>query len=285
MQGFDGRKSWLMVAAWLVCGLLVAEVASGLLSANGLLRSASAQEENPVVPGDAAAAAADAPAPGAGDPAAGESQPKQKSLLRFYFDALGWRYTLAFLILSFTFVAFLVMNILGLRRDAVCPQHLADAFEANVNEKKFQEAFDLAKNDESMLGQMLAAGMQNLQQGYDKSMEAMGQVGEDENMKLEHRLSFLSLVGSIAPMVGLLGTVDGMVQSFMVIAASDTQPKPSKLAEGISMALITTLVGLILAIPAIIAFNMLKNRLSRLVLETGQMAGNLMVRFEGMGKK
>ena len=138
------------------------------------------------------------------------------------------RYTIAFLVISFTFVAFLVMNLLGLRRDAVCPPHLAAAFEAQLNENKLQEAFDLAKNDDSMLGQMLAAGMQNLQQGYDKAVDAMGQVGEDENLKLEHRLSFLSLVGSIAPMVGLLGTVDGMVQSFMVIASSDTQPKPSQ---------------------------------------------------------
>src|SRR5438309_1187479 len=130
-----------------------------------------------------------------------------------------------------------------------------------------------------------AAGAQNLQQGYDKAIDAMGQVGEDENMKLEHRLSFLSLVGSIAPMVGLLGTVDGMVQSFMEIARSTTQPKPSVLAQGISMALITTLVGLVLAIPAIIAFNMMKNRLSRLVMETAQLASSLMSRFETMGKK
>jgi len=95
----------------------------------------------------------------------------------------------------------------------------------------------------------------------------------------------LSLVGSIAPMVGLLGTVDGMVQSFQVIAMSETQPKPSQLAQGILMALITTLVGLILAIPAIIAFNLLKNRLTRLVMETGQTVGNLMARFETMGRK
>ncbi len=237
-------------------------------------------DENPAAAPDAAPAQA-APPPAAPE----ESKPKQQSLLAFFFNALGIRYTVAFLVISFTFVAFLVMNILGLRRDSVCPRHLAEAFEANLNEKRFQEAFDLAKNDESMLGQMLAAGMQNLQQGYDKALDAMGQVGEDENMKLEHRLSFLSLVGSIAPMVGLLGTVDGMVQSFMVIAASDTQPKPSKLAEGISMALITTLVGLVLAIPAIIAFNLMKNRLSRLVMETGQTASNLMARFETMNKK
>jgi biopolymer transport protein ExbB len=249
------------------------------------IASAAAQDEqNPVAPGDAAPAQpADAAAqpPAAGD----EAPPKSQNLLVFFWNALGVKYIIAFLLLSFTFVAFLVMNILGLRRDSVCPKHLAEAFEANLNEKRFQEASDLAKNDDSMLGRMLAAGMQNLQQGHDKALEAMAQVGEDENMKLEHRLSFLSLVGSIAPMVGLLGTVDGMVQSFMVIAGSDTQPKPSKLAEGISMALITTLVGLVIAIPAIIAFNMLKNRMSRLVMETGQLAGNLMARFETMGKK
>jgi biopolymer transport protein ExbB len=277
------RKNWTLMLGTLLAVLLVQEAIR--VVAPTVAAAAQAQEENPAQPADAAAPPADAAAPPAAAPPAEESQPRRQSLLAFYFNALGWRYTIAFLLISFTFVAFLVMNLLGLRRDSVCPKHLAEAFEANLNEKRFQEAFDLAKNDESMLGQMLAAGMQNLQQGYDKALDAMGQVGEDENMKLEHRLSFLSLVGSIAPMVGLLGTVDGMVQSFMVIAASDTQPKPSKLAEGISMALITTLVGLVLAIPAIIAFNMMKNRMSRLVMETGQIASSLMARFETMGAK
>jgi biopolymer transport protein ExbB len=277
MPRFATGKTWMLVLATFLGLLLAQDALVAIVPA--VTAAAQAPEENPAAPAaDAAAPAADAAQPAA--PPAEESQKKPQSLLAFYFNALGWRYTIAFLVISFTFVAFLVMNLLGLRRDAVCPKHLAEAFEANLNEKRFQEAFDLAKNDESMLGQMLAAGMQNLQQGYDKALEAMAQVGEDENMKLEHRLSFLSLVGSIAPMVGLLGTVDGMVQSFMVIAGSDTQPKPSKLAEGISMALITTLVGLVLAIPAIIAFNMLKNRMTRLVMETGQMASNLMARFE-----
>jgi len=282
MPRFASGKTWMLMLGMLLAVVLAQQTLQMIVPA--VAAAAQAPEENPAAPAaDAAAPAADAAAqPGA---APAESPPKRQSLLAFFFNALGWRYTIAFLLISFTFVAFLVMNLLGLRRDAVCPPHLVEAFEANLNEKRFQEAFDLAKNDESMLGQMLAAGMQNLQQGYDKALDSMGQVGEDENMKLEHRLSFLSLVGSIAPMVGLLGTVDGMVQSFMVIASSDTQPKPSKLAEGISMALITTLVGLVLAIPAIIAFNLMKNRLTRLVMETGQSAGNLMARFETMGKK
>lgn len=273
MQRASATKTWVQIIGMLCLILLVKEAVTVAIPA---LAPVTQAQEPAAEPAPAGAAA------GGGE--ATTEKPRQ-SYLAFFFNALGIRYTVAFLAISFTFVAFLVMNLLSLRRDSICPRHLGDAFEAHVNEKRFQEAFDLAKSDESMLGQMLAAGMQNLQQGYDKAMDSMGQVGEDENMKLEHRLSFLSLVGSIAPMVGLLGTVDGMVASFIVIANSETSPKPSKLAEGISMALITTLVGLVLAIPAIIAFNMMKNRMSRLVMECGQQAGNLMSRFETMGKK
>jgi len=272
MQRVAGWKFGALVVGMCGAMLLARDVVVAFLP----VAATTAQAQDP--------AAEPAAEPVAGEEPAAESGPKQQSYLEFFFGALGWRYTIAFLVISFTFVAYLVMNLLSLRRDGICPRHLAAAFDANLNEKKFQEAFDLAKADDSMLGQMLAAGMQNLQQGYDKALDAMGQVGEDENMKLEHRLSFLSLVGSIAPMVGLLGTVDGMVASFQVIAMSDTQPKPSELAQGISMALITTLVGLVLAIPAVIAFNMMKNRLSRLVMECGQQAGNLMGRFETMKK-
>src|SRR5438105_15428908 len=145
--------SWRIGAIWigLCCALLLAQEAAALFAPSS---SAARGQE----------AAAEAPAGDVAAPPAAEEAPKEQRYLAFFLGALGWRYTIAFLCISFTFVAFLVMNLLGLRRDAVCPKHLAEAFEANVNEKKFQEAFDIAKSDESMLGQMLAAGMQNLQQ-------------------------------------------------------------------------------------------------------------------------
>lgn len=103
-------------------------------------------------------------------------------------------------------------------------------------------------------------------------------------MRLEHRLSYIALIGTIAPMVGLLGTVDGMVAAFSLIANSPSTPKPSELAEGISTALITTLVGLVIAIPALGVFNILKNRFARLVLEAGIYSESLMERFEPIKK-
>ena len=103
-------------------------------------------------------------------------------------------------------------------------------------------------------------------------------------MSLEHRLSYLALIGSIAPMIGLAGTVTGMIDSFDEIANSATQPEPAKLADGISTALWTTLVGLGIAIPAMISYSILRNRVSRLVLEVGMVSEGLMARFQTLGR-
>src|SRR5437763_4650309 len=142
MSRFASGKTWTLM---LMALLSAAVIEQALQIAVPAVATVAAQEENPVGPADAAAAPAQEAAPAAGAPAE-ESAPKRQSLLAFFFNALGWRYTIAFLVISFTFVAFLVMNLLGLRRDAVCPPHLIEAFEANLNEKRFQEAFDLAKN-------------------------------------------------------------------------------------------------------------------------------------------
>jgi len=245
---------------------------------------ADALQEIPDQPAPAAPAAPAAGAPAPGAPAA-DAPPPEESYLKFFFNALGWRYTIAFLAISFSFVALTVMNFLAVRRSAIAPLELVETFEAQLKEKKYQEAFELAKKDESFLGQVLAAGLGKLSAGYPQAVEAMQEVGEEENLKLEQRLSYIALIGTISPMVGLLGTVDGMVASFTVIARSTVTPKPSELAQGISMALITTLVGLWLAIPAIAIYHVLRNRVARLVLEVGVLSEGLMSRFQNVGGK
>jgi biopolymer transport protein ExbB len=207
----------------------------------------------------------------------------RRSYLGWLYDSLGVLYTVIFLSLSFALVAVFVMNVLSARRENILPSELIEGFEAQLNAKKYQEAYELAKNDESFLGKVLSAGLARLSSGYPQAIEAMQEVGEEENMNLEHRLSYLALIGTISPMFGLLGTVDGMVQAFEVIARSTVSPKPAELADGIATALVTTLVGLWLAIPAICAFNILRNRFSRLVLEVGIVSENLMSRFQNVG--
>ena len=208
-----------------------------------------------------------------------------ESMLVFYYRALGLRYVIVFLILSFALVALLVMCFLQIRRVALMPPALRAGFEAHLEAKEYQQAYELAKADDSYLGHVLAAGMGKLQSGYGPAIEAMEEAEGEEAMKLEHKISYVSLIGALAPMFGLLGTVDGMVGAFMVIAKSATAPKPSELAIGISQALITTLIGLWLAIPAIACFALFKNWLQSLNGEVDEQSRGLMARFQAMGVK
>ncbi len=221
-----------------------------------------------------------APADANADAGGGGSSKADQNLLSWTISSLGWEYLLVFLALSVTLVSLFVMNMLAARRDTLCPQELVDAFEERLNEKDFQGAYDMARTDESVLGQVLSAGLAKLSRGYGKAIEGMQEVGEEESMKLEHRLSYMALIGNLSPMIGLFGTVQGMIASFQVIAQGGASPKPAELANGISTALFTTLVGLAVAIPAIAAYNIIRNRVSRLLLEVGVTSENLMSRFE-----
>jgi biopolymer transport protein ExbB len=237
---------------------------------------AAAPADAPAAPAQPAAQAADGAAAGNG----AAPSPVTESLLRWTMRSLGIPYVVVFLALSFTLVSLFVMNLLAARRETLLPQELVDGFEEKLNAREFQAAYDLARADESVLGQVLSAGLAKLSKGYNKALEGMQEVGEEESMKLEHRLSYMALIGNLSPMIGLFGTVQGMIASFQVIALHGSTPQPAQLAEGISTALFTTLVGLAIAIPAIAAYNILRNRVTRLLLEVGVTSENLMSRFE-----
>ena len=231
---------------------------------------------------DAAPAVGDAPDAPAGND---DDAPKEAvSALGWLIEALGI-YLIVFLLISVALVSLMIMNFLAVRRSVVCPPDLIDAFQAHLDEKQYQEAYELAKADESFLGNVLSAGLSKVSTSYKHAVAAMQDIGAEENMKLDHRASYLALIGTLAPMIGLLGTVDGMIRSFYTIATAGTSPDANKLAEGISTALLTTLVGLLIAIPAIAAYNIFKNMIQKLVLDVGITSDNLMGRFEKVGTK
>ena len=107
-------------------------------------------------------------------------------------------------------------------------------------------------------------------------------MGDEEAVKLHQKIGWLSLIANVAPMMGLLGTVSGMVAAFRVIATSKN-PDPAELADGISMALLTTLFGLIVAIPTTAAFAYLRNNLVRSIIEVGAIVEDLFERFRPEG--
>jgi len=109
-------------------------------------------------------------------------------------------------------------------------------------------------------------------------MEAMEKSSDNETVRLHAKIGYLSLIGNIAPMMGLLGTVQGMITAFQKIAQV-VNPEPSQLAEGISMALVTTFLGLVVAIPTMVCFFYFRNRVNRISIEIMETCEELFDRF------
>ena len=262
-------------------------IAAALVMAAGTF--ARAQDDDDPFAGDAPAAAAPAsstPAPSAAVPA-GDSQPTEtgKNYLVWMFSALGWVFAPVFILISLTTVALVVMNFLSIRQKVLVPKELADEFGELMDNKNFNGAYQLAKENDSLLGRVLAAGLHKIPNGYDKAVQAMQDVGQQETMRLEHQIGYLALIGNLAPMVGLFGTVTGMINSFQIIAAGGSAPSPQKLAEGIATALFTTMIGLAIALPSLAIYDILKNRLARFVLEIGVISDTYLGRFSSTAKK
>jgi biopolymer transport protein ExbB len=275
------KRPFMNTSRWGILLVLSLAFVIPLLCQSAVLAQDPPPEGDPAV----AAPAADTPATPAADAGTAAPQVQSRSFLAYIVRACGWFWGPAFLLVSFILVALIMMNLLQVRRDVLLPTQFVEEFEQKLNAKDFQGAYEFARSDESFVARVLAAGMGRLSRGYEEAVEGMQEAGEDENMALEHRLSYVALIGTVAPMMGLMGTVQGMISSFDKIAMSAVSPKPSELADGISTALVTTLIGLLLAIPAMVFHSILKNRIQRLVLEIGMVSEGLMGRFAAIGKQ
>lgn len=238
---------------------------------------AAAAPELPAAPAAATAAPA---APGEpGDAADSGESKKSDNYLMWMFRSLGWFFSVVFALLSMTMVALIVINIVNLRRSQIVPEALVEDFGKLIDENRFQEAYECAKDNDSLLGQALSTGLARMPSGYEKASQAMQDVTQAESMRLEHQLGYLALIGNLAPMIGLFGTVVGMIASFQAIASGGAAPSPQKLAEGIATALFTTELGLAIALPALAAYDILKNRLARFILDVAVVSESFMGRF------
>ncbi|MCX7421174.1 MAG: MotA/TolQ/ExbB proton channel family protein [Planctomycetia bacterium] len=274
---FWGASVCLAVVVFAVICLAISSSAFAFQDANAKDAAADDKAIPVEMPGEPVAQpTAIAPATPA-EPAGGD-QPTQKNFLEWLIAASG-PFGACIFVESFIMVALIIMCLLQIRRQNFLPPEFIAGYEAKLGAQDYQGAFNLAKSDDSLLARLLAVGMSKFQRGPDAVMKAMSELGEDENMLLEHRLNYLALIATTAPMFGLLGTVQGMVQAFEEIANSNTTPKPSELAEGIQLALVTTLEGLIVAIPAMIAYSLLRNRVIRLMFDTGLVSEDLINRL------
>lgn len=212
--------------------------------------------------------------------AAGSDEP----LVLFMLKALGWIFGPLLLAISVAMMALVVLLVLDLRMSSAIPAGFVDEFTETVNKRKFKEAFDMARNDPSFLGQVLTAGMSRLQYGLEDAREAAMNALESIKSDKEQKNNYNAVIATLGPMLGLVGTVYGMIKSFSVLATA-TQVNPAKLADGISHALVVTLFGVGVSIPAIFFSAFFKNRITHVFMDVGHIADDLLTQMYHNSKK
>ena len=140
-----------------------------------------------------------------------------------------------------------------------------------IASRKLKEALALARDSNSPAGRILAAGLERHSEGSERVMKAIENVGLIEMASLESGLVWLATVSNVAPLLGFLGTVIGMIQAFQAIEAAG-EVEATLVAAGIKVALITTAAGLSIAIPINIAHNYFVTRVDRLVIDMEESA-------------
>ena len=187
------------------------------------------------------------------------------------------------IILSSVIAAAIILERLWtLQRERVLPKELTEKVWRLVETQQLQEKHIAALQQNSPLGKVLAAGLANRHRNRDIMKEAIEDTGRHVVHELERFLNALGTIASISPLMGLLGTVFGMIRTFSSITTQGIG-NPAILAGGISEALITTAAGLTVAIPAVIGYRHLRGRVDSLVVEMEKEAIKLVQAVEATG--
>jgi biopolymer transport protein ExbB len=182
-------------------------------------------------------------------------------------------------------LALIIILVMDLRMGEAVSPAFVDEFTSLVNKRQFKQAYEMCKNDNSFLGRVLTAGMGRLQYGIEDAREAMSSMVETVKASKDSMISYLANVGTLGPMLGLVGTVSGMVGAFRRLGSAQKAPDASELAGEISHALVVTLVGVAVAVPAIFFYSYFKNRLTAIANNTSNLADDLLTQMYHNSKK
>ncbi|MFW6125439.1 MAG: MotA/TolQ/ExbB proton channel family protein [Pirellulales bacterium] len=183
---------------------------------------------------------------------------------------------LLILLLSIAAVALVVEHLMTIRAPLLMPPSLAEEVEQLLRSAQPVAAIEYCRRRPSVLSYVIEAGLAEVDGGWPSVEKAMEDAVADQSARLLRKIEYLSLIGNIAPMLGLLGTVMGMIFAFGEVADTQGAARAADLAEGIYLALVTTVEGLIVAIPSLGAFAIFRNRVDQLVAEVAQSAQHAM---------
>ncbi len=184
-------------------------------------------------------------------------------------------------VLSFAMVALIVEHLISLRRRVLIPNGLEEDVRTMIDAGQLRDAYVCCQESESFLGHIIGAGLTEVDLGYAALEKAMEDAAAERTARLSRKIEYLAVIGQIAPMLGLLGTVWGMILAFREFELL-ASPQPSHMAPGIYKALVTTLLGLGVAVPAFASHAFFRSKIDELVAEASLAAEQV---FAGLKRK
>lgn len=170
-----------------------------------------------------------------------------------------------------------------LQEKNVLPPYLVQEIDQLIEEEDYEGAATLCEKGDSYFAKILLTGFQAVGVGDATApIEAMEHCATEETFKMNAKVGLINLIGNLGPLVGLLGTVTGMISSFQVIATLKS-PTPKDLAEGVYESLVNTTMGLALALAFLTVFFVYKNKISRLTLMANTIAHDVLKRVTAGG--
>jgi biopolymer transport protein ExbB len=184
--------------------------------------------------------------------------------------------------LSLAAGALIVDSVLNIRTSKIIPKTLVSLVREAIEDGSLKKAAQRCKDVPGPYSNILLAGFENMEDGFDTAQDAIGIAADMESEKMLQRVNYLNVVGNLAPMLGLLGTVQGMILAFATLGTTSGAAKNALLAINISQALYTTAAGLVIAVPAIGSYFFFRNRAAKVILT---MEGLTMEVMKGLKKE
>lgn len=211
----------------------------------------------------------DQPAP----PAAGDSI----SDIIFSGGIIGFLIVALLLLLSMGGMALAVEHLLTIRRSVLMPDELVTQLRELLAQGQVGQAVQRCDATPCALASMMRAALVEAEAGWPSVEKALEEETAEQAGRLFRKIEYLSVLGNIAPMVGLLGTVVGMIMAFREVADTQGAARAGELASGIYQALVTTVGGLLIAIPSLAAYAVFRNRVDGLMADCMATAKGLLV--------
>ena len=199
------------------------------------------------------------------------------------FVTPGWPGWVLWL-MSFIMLAIIIQNFLAIRRRNIVPPQAHDQIRVFLEGKQYREAIESTTQGQDYLSFIMHAALLEAPHGFGAMERAMGEAAEERTAKMLRYTEWLNLMGNLGPMLGLLGTVWGLIKTFFKIVEAGGIPDPGKLAGAIGIKLVCTLLGLAIAIPALGVYGTMRNRIDTMTAEA-QTAGRDMLGIVRRAKK